>query len=204
MDDPISVDDKAKVPISFISAIEQAPLMMHVNYEIILPDHDFAKAAKHKLTPFVHPACEMKSHSSKADPEITYSGPTYIAIRSGKYDSSTAHTHCRYIDHLLDLEEIKEIVESGNSVKPIFVIFCDSGPGEDLRFPKTLDVAIIFFKRYSLDALLVSTHAPVVSAYNQLERRMAPLSKALTRILVPHETYGTVLDSLRKTIQIWK
>ena len=71
MNDPISVDDKAKVPISFTSAIEQAPLMMHVNYEIILSDHDFVKAAKHKLTPFVYPACEMKSHSSKADPKIT-------------------------------------------------------------------------------------------------------------------------------------
>lgn len=105
---------------------------------------------------------------------------------------------------MLDLEEIKEIVESGDSVKPIFVIFCDSGPDEDPRFPKTLDVATIFFKRYSLDVLLVSTHSPIVSAYYQLERRMAPPSKALTGILLPHETYGTVLDSLRKTIQIWK
>ena len=67
-----------------------APLMMHVNYEILLSDYDFVKAAKHKLTPSVYPACEIKSRSSKADPEMTYSGPTYIAIKIGKHDSSTA------------------------------------------------------------------------------------------------------------------
>ena len=67
-------------------------------------------------------------------------------------------------------------------------------------FPKTLDVAIQYFKRYSFDALLISTHAPGMSAYNQVERKMAPLSKALTRLLPPHGIYGTHLDSSRKTI----
>ena len=71
---------------------------MHVSYEIRLPDHDFVKATKHKLTSFVYAPCGVKPTSSRAEPEITYSGPTYIAIRSGKYDSSTAYTHGRDFD----------------------------------------------------------------------------------------------------------
>ena len=69
----LSVDDKAKVPIGVTATNKQTPLIMHVDYEIRLPDHDFVKAAKHKLTPSVYAACEIRSTSS---------GPTYIAIRS--------------------------------------------------------------------------------------------------------------------------
>ena len=42
-------DDKAKVPIGVTTANKQSPLIMHVNYEMHLPDHDFVKATKHKL-----------------------------------------------------------------------------------------------------------------------------------------------------------
>ena len=50
----ISMDDKAKVPIGVTAATKQAPLMMHVSYEVRLPDHDFVKATKHKLSPLVY------------------------------------------------------------------------------------------------------------------------------------------------------
>ena len=63
-----------------------------------------------------------------------------------------------------------------------------------------MDVAIHNFKKYNLDPLLISTHAPGLSAYNQVERRKTPLSKGLSGILLPHETFETHLDSSRKTI----
>ena len=63
-----------------------------------------------------------------------------------------------------------------------------------------MDFAIQHFKKHNLDALLISTHAPVLSAYNQVEKKMAPLSKALSEILLSHETFGTHLDTSRKTI----
>ena len=78
----LSVDGKAKVSIGATAVTKQAPLIMHVSYEIRLPDHDFVKATKHTLAPSVYAACEIKPPSSRVDPEITYSGPTYIAIRS--------------------------------------------------------------------------------------------------------------------------
>ena len=46
----LSVDDKAKVPISVTTAIKQAPLIMHVSYEIQLPDHDLVKTTKQNNT----------------------------------------------------------------------------------------------------------------------------------------------------------
>ena len=70
----LSIDDKAKVPIGVTAAVKQ------MSYEIRLPDHDFMKAPKHKLTPSVYAGCEIRSSSSKSDPEISNSGPTYIAI----------------------------------------------------------------------------------------------------------------------------
>ena len=51
---------------------------IHASYEIRLPGHDFVKATKHKLTPSVYAACEIKPLSSRAVSEITYSCPTYI------------------------------------------------------------------------------------------------------------------------------
>ena len=37
-------------------------------------------------------------------------------------------------------------------------------------------------------------------AYNQAERGMAPLSEVLCGIFLPHEPFGTHLDSSRKSI----
>ena len=73
----------------------------------------------------------------------------------------------------------------------------DGGPDENPRFPKTLDVAIQHFQKYKFDGLLIS-----MSAYNQVERRMAPLSKALAGLVLPHGTFGPHLDSQRRTVDL--
>ena len=40
----LSVEENTKVPIGVTAVTKQAPLIMHVSYEIRLPDHDFVKA----------------------------------------------------------------------------------------------------------------------------------------------------------------
>ena len=75
-----------------------------------------------------------------------------------------AYTHGRDFDHLLELQQFHEIVKFENAVKLIGIIFCDGGPDENPRFSKTLNVAIQHFKKYNLNALLISTHAPGISA----------------------------------------
>ena len=58
------------------------------------------------------------------------------------------------------------------------------------------------FKKHIFDVLLISTHAPDFSSYNQVERRMAPLSKALAGLLLPYDTFGNHLDSQGRTIEV--
>lgn len=50
----VSQDDKARVPIGLTAANKQAPLLMHVEYRVSLPDHDWVIAARHKLIPSVY------------------------------------------------------------------------------------------------------------------------------------------------------
>ena len=55
-------------------------------------------------------------------------------------------------------------------------------------FPKPL---MWWFNKYKFDALLISTDAPGMSAYNQVEQRMAPLSKTLTGLLLPYDHFNS-------------
>ena len=73
----------------------------------------------------------------------------------------------------------------------------DGGADENPRFPKTLDVAIQHFQKHKSDGLLIS-----MSAYNQVERRMAPLSKALAGLVLSLGTFGPHLDSQRRTVDL--
>jgi hypothetical protein len=190
----LSQDDKARVPLGLPAANKQMPLLMHLEYKVTLPDHDFVIASRHKLIPSVYAACVIK------DGCVGYSGPTYIAIRSGKHDSSTAETHGFDFKTLTGLKEFKEFIINEDNVKPIIIITVDGGPDENPRYPKVLSQAISHFKNYDLDAIFIATHAPGQSAYNAVERRMAPLSRDLTGLILPHGHYGSHLDSNGITI----
>lgn len=89
----ISQDDKARVPIGITAATKQAPLLMHVHYKVSLPDHDWGVANRHKLIPSVYAGCLINSNAMGKPEAVTYSGPTYISIRSGKHSASTASSH---------------------------------------------------------------------------------------------------------------
>lgn len=59
----LSQDDKAKVPIGLTAANKQSPLIMHVEYRVSLPDHDFVIAGQHKLCPSVYAGIEIKKEA---------------------------------------------------------------------------------------------------------------------------------------------
>ena len=182
----LSVDDKARVPIGLTAANKQAPLMMHLDYRVTLPDHDFVKASQHKLIPSVNAICLIEE-----DGTVSHSGPMMIRIRSAKHDSSSAHTHHSDFVEILDIHSEHK--------KPITVITVDGGPDENPRFPKTLAFSIKKFIDFDMDVLITFTHAPGNSAFNFVERRMAPLSKELAGVVLPHEHYGSHLDSSGRT-----
>lgn len=96
----ISQDDKARIPLGLAAANKQNRILMHLEYRVTLPDHDWVVAEKHKLIPSVYAICTVEEKS------ISGSGPTFCFIRSGKHDKSTAESHHR------DLVKIFEKVSS--------------------------------------------------------------------------------------------
>ena len=135
--------------------------------------------------------------------DVGYSGPTYIAIRSAKHDRSDANSHTNDFDRLIGLKEFeKSARDYTGQVKPIVIITVDGGPDENPRFPKTLIAAIRKFRKYNLDVLFVLTHAPGQSAYNAVERRMAPLSHDLAGLILPHDHFGTHLNDSGVTVNL--
>ena len=133
---------------------------------------------------------------------MSYSGLTYIAIRSGKHSSSTALSHAFDFQKLLDLKEFAEITRCGldQLVKPIVIFTVDGGPDENPRYKKVIQIAIHHFVNHNLGGLFVATNAPGRSAFNRVERKMAPFSKELSGLILPHDHFGTHLDNSGRTI----
>lgn len=198
----ISQDDKARVPIGLTAANKQAPLVMHVEYRVVLPDHDWVVAARHKLIPSVYAGIEIKENGLGNPEAVGYSGPTYIALRSGKHAMSSAFSHGLDFERLLELPQFDSITKDqrDNNVKPVVIFSVDGGPDENPRYQKVIDVGIHHFVKHDLDALFIATNAPGRSAFNRVERRMAPLSRELSGLILSHQHFGSHLDSQGRTI----
>lgn len=195
----LSQDDKARVVMGLTAATKQAPILMHVEYRVTLPDHDFVVAANHKLIPSVIAGCVIKSGQLGRTEAVGYSGPTYVAIRSGKHCSSTAFSHGLDFNRMCELPEFDQIIQYQGTVKPIIIITVDGGPDENPRYKKVISMAIHHFVQYNLDAIFIATNAPGRSAFNRVERRMAPLSRELAGLILPHDYYGSHLDQQLRT-----
>ena len=130
----ISQDDKARVPIGLKAANKQSPILMHLQYRVKLSDHDWVVANRHKLIPSVYTGINIKPQGLGYPEAVTYSGPTYIAIRSGKHDSSSAESHAVDFNRLANLEEFRDITKIGDQIMPLVIITVDGGPDENPRY----------------------------------------------------------------------
>jgi len=158
-------------------------------------------AGGHKLIPSVYAGIEVKAGQMGNHSAVTYSGPTFIAIRSGKHSSSTALSHAADFNRLMIIPEFDTITKTtAGHAKPVFMITVDGGPDENPRYDKVIAVAIHHFKEHDLDALFIATNAPGRSAFNRVERRMAPLNRELAGLILPHEHYGSHLDDDGRTV----
>ncbi|KAF2904228.1 hypothetical protein ILUMI_01948 [Ignelater luminosus] len=190
----LSVDDKARVPLGLPAAQKQAPILMRYERQILMPDHDYPIAKGLKLIPSVIGVLCFK------DWKVSYSGPTCISIREGAIDSSTTETHRQDLIKYLHHDKMRDYFWSNNRIKPVLVVFSDGGPDKAPRNEKVLQAAVKSFKKLDLDAMFVCTNAPHQSARNPAERRMAPLSRDLCGLIIPHDVCGTHLDARGRTI----
>lgn len=99
----LSQDDKARIPLGLPAAHKQSRVLMHMQYRIRLPDHDWVVAERHKLIPSVYARCGF------INGKVSYQGPTFVCIRSGKHDKSESQTHCYDFEELLKLEVVLKL-----------------------------------------------------------------------------------------------
>lgn len=99
------------MPIGITAAHKQSPILMSMEYPVRLPDHDWVVAERHKLVPSVYAGLTIDSRKlDGSTANIKYSGPTYVAIRSGKHSGSTAATHAFDFNTLLKLEAFDPVM----------------------------------------------------------------------------------------------
>ena len=78
----------------------------------------------------------------------------------------------------------------------------DGASDEAPRFPKPLQTGVALFKELKLDVLLHGVNAAGLSAFNPVERRMAPLSHDMAGVILQHDSYGNHLDESGKTVDL--
>ena len=104
----LSPDDKASCPMGIPAATRQGQVLMHLDYKLKLPDHQYVVAGKHKLKPSVYALCSINPSIVGHPEAVSYSGPTAIRVRSCKHEKSTCHTH------LVDLLKLLKGQKCGN------------------------------------------------------------------------------------------
>ena len=75
----IGNDDKAHIPLGIPAANKQSPILMAMEYPVILLDQTFVVLTIHKLLPSVYATREIKEDG------LMYSGPTHAIIRFLKH-----------------------------------------------------------------------------------------------------------------------
>lgn len=162
----ISQDDKARVPLGIPAATKESPILMHLDYRVTLPDHDFPLGSRHKLIPSVYAGLTFDGKGRN----LTYAGPTYIAIRSGKHDKSCPGSHAYDFRKLYGMPLFQPLASTSEGTpKPIVIIFTDGGPDENPRFEAVINEAIEHFRELNLDGLFIATHAPGQSAMSRFD-----------------------------------
>ena len=174
---------------------------MHLEYKVRLPDHDWVVGNRHKLIPSVYTAVLIKPDGMGREDAVSYAGPTFIGVRSGKHSSSTAATHAKDFKRMLELPDFDPFLktESGK-LKPVLIFTVDGGPDENPRYPKTINYAVQHFLDHDADGIFIATNAPGQSKYNRCERIMSRLTKEMSMLVIPHDTFGNHLDADGNTI----
>ena len=112
-------------------------MLMRMEYQVTLPDHDFVVAPKHKLIPFVIGDMKFVKSKDLTNDVVTYSGATYIGIRIAKHSVSSAFAHFQ------DMISVRFLPDSATTFrndrheeKKVMIVTVDGGPDENPRYEK--------------------------------------------------------------------
>ena len=80
------------------------------------------------------------------------------------------------------------------------IVTVDGGLDENPRHEKTISYTVDYFNTFDFHAFFLVTNAPGRSAFNRVERRVAPLSKELGCVLLDRKHFGAHLDDKGNTV----
>ena len=133
---------------------------MHMEYKVILPDHDYVVASQHKLIPSVTGDMQVRGNDFSGD-AVTYSGPTYCTIRRDKHYGSSAYHHLQDMKRIRSLDIFDRSFKNNGEAKPDMIVTVDGGPDENPRHTKTIECATDYFLIQDLEAFFLATNAPL-------------------------------------------
>ena len=97
----LSYNNKARTPLGLAAATLQAPILMHLEYKIKLPDHSFVVTPARQLIPSVYGVCEITPKE-----ELSYSRNILLRIRNSEHDTSDVFTHAHDLIKLFKSRDI--------------------------------------------------------------------------------------------------
>ena len=117
--------------------------------------------------------------------------PSYIRLRSHKYNSTTVSTH---------ITNLFNILHDISKLKSIFMFLTDGGP--DFNPAHTIIQLFYFrrFKKLEADILCVMTYAARRSAFNSTEHLWSPCADRLSGVFT--SVRRTMLPYLRKIMNL--
>ena len=103
-----------------------------------------ALICSHKLIPSVYAVCGIENGRMGDPAAVLSTGPTFVRIRSGKHDASTAFTHANDVQELFKHALAKPFVcDKNGEAKPVLMFSVDGGPDESPRNSKVGTGALV-------------------------------------------------------------
>lgn len=119
-----------------------------------------------------------------------------IHIRNtGYHDHSTAGGHCKDLLMMLDIGIFNDQFLHNGAPKPILMFQTVDVSDQNPAYMEVQRMMTTIFKHTGADVVAWCRPAPGQSALNPCERRMAPLSRELSGVVIPVDINGTHLNS---------
>ena len=149
-------DDKARVAMGIPAASKQQKMLMSMEHQLTLPDHDYVVADKHKLIPSVTGYRTIEDHQDfiHSRQGVRYSGPTYVAVRSGKHDTSVAWSHGIDILRTFELETFRSTLYHKDKLKSVIIWESDGAADQQAKSDKIKWIWLFIFKKYDIDYII--------------------------------------------------
>ena len=112
----------------------------------------------------------------------------------------TLCTHRVYISALVLSSKFGRFTHNTRVHKEVVILRSDNGPNEAPINPSTRAEMAQLFIKFDLVLLLLASLPSGCSLFNPCERRMAPLSRMLTGVLLDHKHFGSHLNSEKQTV----